>query len=106
MNLGVNMVSAGELKCPICGGKLKYYGKVKRILRSQYGKVERIHIRRMVCAVCGTEHRELPKNLLPYKHYDSNIIKGFVNGSITSFDLEYEDYPCETTIKEWKKQMR
>lgn len=99
------MVSAGELICPICGGKLKYYGKVKRIVRSKYGQVEWIDIRRLHCVSCGSEHRELPKNIYPYKQYDAEIIKGFVEGSITSFDLEYEDYPCETTIKEWKKHM-
>ena len=96
------MVAEDESFCPGCGGELKYYGKVSRIVRTKGGIVRWIKIRRLLCDGCGATHRELPGYLLPYKHYEAEIIKGFLSGEITSFEIEYEDYPCETTIKQWK----
>ena len=32
------MVVPGVLTCPICGGELKYYDSVKRVVRSKWGK--------------------------------------------------------------------
>ena len=97
------MVNTFTSSCPACGGKLKYAGPVKRIVRMRNGEKEWIKIRRMICVECGVVHRELPESLLPYKHYDSSIIQGVISGEITPYDLEFEDYPCEMTMKRWKK---
>ena len=88
--------------CPECGGTLKHEGRVKRIVRSEYGKVEQIWIKRLKCLKCGMVHRVLPSHLIPFKHFKANIIDGVQQGSITSNDLGYEDYPCELTMKRWK----
>lgn len=96
------MVRTGNLICPICGKNVKYYDRVLRIIRMRYGRSQRIPIRRMVCTGCGALHNELPSELLPYKHYEAEIILGFIGGRYTSGDLEFEDYPSETTIKRWR----
>lgn len=97
------MIKTSDSNCPICGGTLRRIGMVKRIVRTDYGQTTWTRIRRMICQDCGVVHREIPDSLLPYKHYEARIIRGFIDNSLTSCDLEYEDYPCETTIQEWKK---
>lgn len=100
------MVNINEVICPHCGGDLKYYNTIQRIIKTKGGKNSWIEIRRLVCKKCGSIHRELPTCLLPYKHYDTEIIEGVVNGEITQYDLDYEDYPCELTIKKWRESQK
>lgn len=96
------MINNGLEICPCCGGKLKRHGKVSRIVRTIGGKKYRVSVQRFICSLCGSTHRMLPEYLTPYKHYEKAIITGFLNGSITSFNLDYEDYPCDSTIYKWK----
>ncbi len=95
------MVYCGTIKCPNCNGDLKYYDCVKRIVRTKDGQSNWIVLDRLICVECGVIHRELPDYLLPYKHYEVDIIMGFSRGKLTSKDLEYEDYPCQLTIDKW-----
>lgn len=44
----------------------------------------------------------LPPYLDPFKQYDNRIIKGFMEGQLSFFDTEYEDYPSESTIRYWQ----
>lgn len=98
------MITDNVSNCPICGGALKYYDKVSRIIRSEGGRIARINIRRLRCLICKRLHRELPAFIFPYKHYRADIIQGVLSGSITIDALEYEDYPCEMTIKRWTRK--
>ncbi len=95
------MVEAGDIVCPICGGKVRYYDKVKRIMKTKYGKTKWLSIRRMKCTQCGRVHRELPDNIYIYKQYEADIIDGVIEGFITSDTLGFEDYPCEQTMLKW-----
>lgn len=96
------MIRNNELVCPNCGGYLKSYDSVRRVVRGKKGSKNRIKLRRLVCVRCGSTHRELPSYLVPYRQYSIQIIEGFLSGTITSFDLDYEDYPCDSTIAKWK----
>lgn len=98
------MVRESEHLCPLCGGELKYLGHVRRIMKTGSGYSKWIEVRRLRCTECGTIHRELPNSLLPYKHYSTNIINRVVSGEITPDILEYEDYPCELTMKHWTEE--
>ena len=80
------MVSKAESTCPRCGGCLKYYDSVQRIVRTKNRKSEFVRIRRLHCQVCGAFHRELPDFIFPYKQYET---------------LGFEDYPCEMTMLRW-----
>ena len=91
------------MTCGYCGGKLKHYDTVFRIVRKKYGKIDRIQIERLRCERCRKLYRILPDDILPFKHYEKRIIKGVLSGTITPDDLEYEDYPSEMTMKRWKK---
>lgn len=90
--------------CPDCGHETVYYDTVQRIQREKGGIKELIPIERYRCIHCRKIHRELPDSLLPYKQYDKEIIRGVVEGWITSETLGYEDYPCEMTIHRWCSQ--
>lgn len=90
--------------CPDCGGDLKHYDHVRRIVRTKGGSKCWIKIPRYKCVVCNGVHRRLPDYIFPYKHYEAEIINGVVNGFITSETLGFEDYPCEMTMKRWTRK--
>lgn len=96
------MIKLGENTCPSCGGALKYYDSIPRIIRLGGSNVERIRIRRCVCVDCRRMHNELPEFLVPFKQYSAEIIRGFIFGKLSSNDIRFEDYPCEATIRYWR----
>ena len=91
--------------CPDCGGTLKHYDRTRRIVRTTGGKTKEIKIRRFKCVECRKIHRELPDSIFPYKQYEREIITGVLNGYISPNTLGYEDYPCETTMIRWIKNL-
>lgn len=99
------MVSVNKTICPRCGDRLKYYDKVKRIVRTKGGYKQSIRMRRLRCPKCGGVHREFPNDIFPYKQYDAEIIRGVLEGFITPVTIGYEDYPCEITMIRWKTQL-
>lgn len=98
------MVTNNELICPKCGGKLKYYDKVHRIVRTKRRKTLWVQIRRLRCIDCRAVHRELPNYIFPYKQYEVEVIRGVLEGFIDSETIGFEDYPCEVTMLRWRKQ--
>lgn len=98
------MVHNNDKICPVCGGHLKYYDKVRRIVRTKRKKTTRIDIRRLRCSNCNSLHREIPNIIFPYKQYEAELIRGVIEGYITPETLGYEDYPSEMTMLRWKTQ--
>lgn len=98
------MVSNETSACPNCGGGLKYYDSVFRIIRTKGRVSDRIRIRRLRCSDCGGVHRELPDSVCPYKQYEAEVIRGVLNGLITSDTYGFEDYPCESTMVRWLRE--
>lgn len=88
--------------CPVCGKTLKYYDSVPRIVRTKARQTRRVKVQRFRCPHCGDIHRNLPDYIFPYKQYESEIIRGVLDGFITCETLGYEDYPCEMTMIRWK----
>ena len=98
------MVNMNNTTCPNCGGDLKYYDKVRRIVRTK-GRVSKwMKIRRLRCVQCHILHRELPECVYPYKQYEIEVIVGVRDGFIRSDTYGYEDYPCELTMIRWKME--
>ncbi len=95
------MVNENTQECPVCGGILKQYDRVKRIVRTRTRKSKWIYIRRLRCTSCGKLHREIPDYIFPYKQYEAELIKGVWEGFITPDTIGYEDYPCEITMFRW-----
>lgn len=100
------MVSDDTSICPRCGGLLKNYDTVNRIVRTKNNKIKKIKIRRLRCGKCNTIHRELPDFLLPYKQYEVEIILGVLEGFITPDTIGFEDYPCEMTMIRWRNSQK
>jgi hypothetical protein len=96
------MIKSGETHCPGCGGELKYYDKVPRILIRKRRVIEYVFVRRLQCESCGVVHRELPENVVHFKHYEAEIIRGVLEGLITVETLGFEDYPCGITMLRWR----
>lgn len=87
--------------CPLCQGQLKYRDSRKRICRHEGGTKDILLIRRFRCTKCNSYHNELPDMLLPYKHYEAEIISGVVDGIVTPDDQDSADYPSFGTMLCW-----
>lgn len=98
------MVIGDKLICPGCGGQLKHYDTVGRLVRTKSRQTEQIRIRRLYCARCGAFHRQIPDGLLPFKQYEAEVIYGVLEGFITQDTIGFEDYPCEMTMLRWLSQ--
>lgn len=98
------MVNIDVSICPKCGGRLRYYDTVKRIVRTKGRKSWKIPMRRLRCTRCGALHREMSELIFPYKQYEAEVIIGVVEGLITCETLGFEDYPCELTMGRWTAQ--
>ena len=98
------MVSMNMPTCPRCGGELKYYDRVQRIVRTKNRKTRRFPMRRLRCQECRALHRELPELIFTYKQYEAEVIIGVLEGLITCETLGFEDYPCEMTMIRWVAQ--
>lgn len=98
------MVAEDETICPGCGGDLRYYDSTKRIMRTKGRVTSWVIIQRLRCPECGKIHRALPNDILPYKQYEAEVIRGVLEGFITCETIGYEDYPCEMTMLRWKTQ--
>lgn len=96
------MTNMDDKICQICGTALKYYDSVLRIIRSKARKTSYIKVPRFRCPHCGEIHRELPDDILPYKQYEAEIIRGVLEGFITCETYGFEDYPCEMTMIRWR----
>lgn len=99
-----DMVSMNASICPKCGGELKHYDSVQRIIRTKARRTSWMSLRRLRCVECGTFHRALPEVLFPYKQYEAEVIRGVLEGLITCETIDFEDYPCEMTMERWKAQ--
>lgn len=89
--------------CPHCGGQTHYYDKAKRIVKGKYGESKKIYVYRYRCSQCGEIHRVIPDTLIPFKHYEKEVIQGVIEGTITPETLGFEDYPSEMTMRRWRK---
>lgn len=70
-------------------------------MKREGGERFMVRIRRFRCAGCRTLHNELPDCLLPYKHYQTEVISGVLEGIVTPNDQDSEDYPCVNTFRLW-----
>lgn len=96
------MIVMNQTCCPNCGSQLRYYDRVQRIVRTKNRETFYIWLRRFRCSECESMHREIPDLIFPYKQYEAELIKGVIEGLITSDTLGYENYPCEAVMCQWR----
>ena len=89
--------------CPCCGGSLRYRDRKLRVWMKEGGEKQYIKVRRHRCSNldCLRYHQEIPDCIVPYKHYDSEVISGVLDGIVQEEDLDAEDYPCVSTMLRW-----
>ena len=87
--------------CPVCHGTLHYRDSRPRTRKKEGGIKEHLMIRRFRCCDCHSYHNELPDCLVPYKHYEAEVISGVLDEVIRPEDLESEDYPSFSTMRRW-----
>lgn len=97
------MVNKKDEFCPYCNGDLQPRGYIWRKIRIENGKIARRKIFRKSCKKCGRWHRVIPDDIIPYKQYRKDIIEGFISKQLSNEELEFEDFPCDITIKRWNK---
>ena len=61
----------------------------------------RFHRTRIFSQDCHSYHNELPDCLVPYKHYEAEVIAGVLDEVIRPDDLDSEDYPSFNTMLRW-----
>lgn len=71
--------SENSYLCPVCQGMLRYRDSRPRIRKKEGGTKERLMIRRFRCQDCHSYHNELPDCLVPYKHYEAEVIAGVLD---------------------------
>lgn len=91
-----------RIRCIKCGENCRKYGTVQRTVKSGGGRKEAIRVQRWQCLSCGYVFRELPENVERFKQYSKTVIDGVKSGEIDESILEYEDYPCEMTMRRWR----
>lgn len=100
-----------HITCPCCNGELHMRDHRYRIWKREGGEKRFIRIRRLQCTQCKRIHCELPDFLVPYKHYETEVIEGVLDGVITEDDPDSEDEngaqrPCDTTMKRWRQWLQ
>ena len=74
--------------CPICQATLRYRDSRPRIRKKEGGLKDQLIIRRFYCKNCHSYHNELPDCLVPYKHYETEVISGVLYGNVDHDCLE------------------
>jgi hypothetical protein len=93
------VISRVESACPYCFAPLTSYDSRRRSGIKSSGEKLWYRIRRLRCSICGKIHTELPDFLLPYKHYEVDVIQGEIEG-ITPSCCAADD----STIRIWRSQ--
>ena len=89
--------------CPVCGNLLKYRDRRQRIIRTEDGRTLWCTVRRFKCTNCNRLHTEIPKQLTPYKHYQTSSIEDVIDGVTDESDPATADGPSEQTMKRWRR---
>ena len=71
--------------CPICNAPLTLRDHKKRVWKKERGEKRWVIIRRFCCTNkdCNRLHNELPDFLIPYKHYEAQLIEDVIEGTVT-----------------------
>lgn len=91
-----------ESLCPRCVHIAYYYDTVSRKVKTKHRSSYWIDVPRHHCLACGHYYRILPPNLIPFKLYEREIIRGFVSGELDNSNLDYNGYPDDDTIVLWR----
>ena len=85
---------------------LRYRDSRPRICKKEGGTRERLMIRRFRCQNCHSYYNELPNCLVPYKHYEAEVIADVLDEVILPEDLDSEDYLSFNTMLRWLQWFR
>jgi len=77
---------------------------VTRIKRKAGGGRENllVEVRKCTNESCRRCHRLIPDELLPYKHYESELIEAVIDGVVSEDDESLEEGPSAESMKRWR----
>lgn len=61
-----------------------------------------VEVRKCMNKSCRKCHRLLPDELLPYKHYESELIEAVIDEVVSEDDEALEEGPSPETMKRWR----
>lgn len=93
----IRIQSTEVCTCPACQGSLRVRDSKLRRVINQAGEIEVYRLRRYKCQSCGQLHVEMPRCVVPYKHYAADVIGAEL------FHVR-EDCPAEdSTMLRWRQ---
>jgi hypothetical protein len=103
-----DLIRCGVVLCSKCHGRLKYHGSYRRYLRDEGSNREKGWVAQVHCAACGKYPALIPEFIMPYKHYNAEVIEGVIAGSENGVNVE-KSGGCAadaSTMRRWIKQFR
>lgn len=102
-----SIIITGDLYCPFCNEIMDGYDTVMRTSKSYDNDDTNYFIPRYICPndMCSCHiMRVLPDFIEPRKHYNAEIIEDAVSGRVYPGDDCFDDYPCDSTFRNWNKE--
>ncbi|MBR4589129.1 MAG: hypothetical protein IKO36_00580 [Bacteroidaceae bacterium] len=90
-------VNHEEPLCPKCQSIMTIRDSYRRKVKDSYGDSYSFRLRRLYCSSCNRLHAEIPDVITAFKQYDTDTIKGVINGNIKHFSGDV------STAYRWKK---
>jgi hypothetical protein len=103
----LKLIDSGEVMCPICGGLLKLHGSYSRCLIDKGENTHHGWIAQVYCAASNKYHSLIPSFVLPYRHYEAEVIEEALRYNEGSGDVALLESPVNnSTLYRWLRQFK
>jgi hypothetical protein len=103
----IKMIDSGEALCPICGGLLKLHGSYPRCIIDKGENAHHGWIAQGYCAASNKYHSLIPSFVLPYRHYEAEVIEETLTDYEESGDISLLESPVNnSTLYRWLRQFK
>jgi hypothetical protein len=107
MQGAIKLIDSGEALCPICGGLLKLHGSYPRCIIDKRENAHHGWIAQGYCAASNKYHSLIPSFILPYRHYEAEVIEEALTCNEASGDLTLLESPVNnSTLYRWLRQFK
>ena len=103
-----DLACRGVVLCSFCHGRLKYHSSYRRYLKDEESNREQGWVAQVHCAACGKYPALMPAFIMPYKHYETEVIEGVIAESERGVNVE-KSGGCAadaSTMRRWVRQFK